>query len=491
MERWVGSMLCVVLLLVVGLVGGLKEQQQRLQHLVEDLPPHIAARTPVISSTFHAKVSVVMREGPVQGYAWWKGGGIFAVDMEKGIARTDIHLEGQQGQKPIHFHTLDRYDLQSTYTIDDLTHKWEEKCKRNKVMGKPENPFAWVDHSEYRGRSSYLGFTLENWEYFENNTGTRMKISIKKGTSIPMFFSTRHVSNASVSEWDMTFMEWHEENMPKWMVYIPQACKFTETNGAPANLGDNSGVVYFANKNWDCADVSCSQTVPAGTGQPGYACAEFVARSLCNGGYIPNIGPYDPQSSYLSYSYNGASYDLCYTTYLSNALGALGFAQEAASASSVSAGCAAFGDGGDGYFSHVVIGVGSGICDAHNNARYQVQVSWDLYQGVNAVWCPAGSSSSGTSSGSGPSSSSGSSSSYTSGTDPSEMRMDLGVTSGANLNVIYDIQNTPSKERISANIQTDSTPEMQQKNILRMEVSDVLTTETQLRVREEKAAYKF
>ena len=31
--------------------------------------------------------------------------------MEQGIARTDIHLEGQTGQGPIHFHTLDRFDM--------------------------------------------------------------------------------------------------------------------------------------------------------------------------------------------------------------------------------------------------------------------------------------------------------------------------------------------------------------------------------------------
>ena len=48
---------------------------------------------------------------------------------------------------------------------------------------------------------------------------------------------------------------------------------------------------------------------------------------------------------------------MCVTTSLSSALGQLGFVSQSAAASSVTAGCAAFGDGGDGYFSHAVIGI--------------------------------------------------------------------------------------------------------------------------------------
>jgi hypothetical protein len=85
----------------------------------------------------------------------------------------------------------------------------------------------------------------------------------------------------------------------------------------------------------NCADPSCSSTVPAGSGQPNYECAEFVSRSLASGiipllflllsslhvvsvyflaGYVPNLGPLDPQANYGSYSYNGQTYDLLWTS---------------------------------------------------------------------------------------------------------------------------------------------------------------------------------
>jgi len=431
---------------------------------------------PIIASNFHAKVSVSMVEGDVRGNApSWRGGGIFALDMDSGISRTDIRLEGLRvGQKPIHLHALDRYDRESTFIIDELARSDEttSRCTQRTVTGKPEHPFAWVSKAEYTGLSQYLGMSLENWEYFDTSAKMKMKLSVKRHSNTPVFFSTRHASNFSVSEWSMTFMEWNEARMPAWMTYIPQSCWFAGKNSAPTDLRDNAGVVYFANKNWNCADVACSSTVPAGSGQPGYACAEFSARSLCYGGYIPGVGAYDPQGSYYSYSYGGTTYDLCLTTSMSDALGALGFTKLAAQASSVTAGVAVFGDGGDGYFSHAVIGVGPQTVDAHNNARYNIAVTDDLFQGIDACWGPPGSpSSSGTSSGTATSSTSG----YTSGfmKDPADV-------APAGGNGIYDVK--ASSERISAGTES--------KDIFRIELNDMPQGD-HLRVREERAPSKF
>jgi len=311
--------------------------------------------------------------------------------------------------------------------------------------------------------------SLENWEYFDTSAKTKMKLSVKRHSNTPVFFSTRRASNFTVSEWAMTFMEWNEERMPAWMIYIPQSCWFAGKNIAPVDLRDNAGVVYFANKNWNCADVACSSTVPSNTPQPGYECAEFVARSLCNGGYIPGVGAYDPQGSYYSYNYNGATYDLCYTTGLSDALAALGFTKLAAQASSVTAGVAVFGDGGDGYFSHTVIGVGPQSIDAHNYAELQIPVTSDLFQGIDACWGPPGSPSS--------SGSSYSSSGYTSGF--MNAPADVALAGG---NAIYVVK--AGSDRVSANVATEP------KDIFRAELTDV-PQGNHIRVREERAPTKF
>jgi hypothetical protein len=100
-----------------------------------------------------------------------------------------------------------------------------------------------------------------------------------------------------------------------------------------------TAVVEFADDNWMCADVSCSQyalfpssTFPSlshfhsphistklfskldiylmqfkrkvsiGQSQPNYECAEFVSRSLAAGGFIPNLGPLDSQVFSSSFS---------------------------------------------------------------------------------------------------------------------------------------------------------------------------------------------
>jgi hypothetical protein len=357
-------------------------------------------------STFHAKVSATMGEGSVMKPIAWRGGGMLALDAAQGISRTHLYLEGLQGQESKHMHTLERFDMNSTFILEA-----GQGCTKKAASGKLTNMWDWVEKSSFSGKSSYLGFTLQNWEYTDESS-THFKLSIKEGTSEPVYFSKRQVIDGSVSELALTFMSWKVEHPPSWLIYVPQACQYTDAHVSPV-LGDVSKVVYFANWQWDCADPACSSTVPDGSAQPNYACAEFAARSLAYGGFIPTLTTgQEPQGNYYEYSYNGQSYDLCLTTGLSSCLGALGFTKLPATASSVTAGVATFGDGGDGYFSHAVIGVSPQTIDAHNNARQNRPVTWDLFNGIDAAWGPpSGSTASAAASSSGsanPSSSSGS-----------------------------------------------------------------------------------
>ncbi len=40
------------------------------------------------------------------------------------------------------------------------------------------------------------------------------------------------------------------------------------------------------------------------------------------------------------------------------------------------------------YSLYIVIGVGSNLIDAHNNARYHLEAQQNLYLGINEIWCP-------------------------------------------------------------------------------------------------------
>jgi len=150
-------------------------------------------------------------------------------------------------------------------------------------------------------------------------------------------------------------------------------------------------VLAFANKQVECANPQCTVTVNIGDGQPDYQCAEFVARSLSAGGFVPGLSPTGPQTgsqSYASYQYNGQTYALWNTYGLYDYLKARGWVQRASDQSAVSAGCACFGDAGDGNFSHVCLGVGDGILNCHNNARQDIAAGNDFYLGIDAVMCP-------------------------------------------------------------------------------------------------------
>jgi len=298
------------------------------------------------------------------------------MDIERGFTRTDINVFGQNPEV-ISIHTLDRYDMEASYTIDNEHWKCTTTSRKNQQL---ENPFTWVLNSSFAGETSYRGQDLQVWEFV--SASTYKSVAVKKGTNEPVIIVTRELSHNGTVSSEMTLIvaEWNLKSSPQWMRYIPQYC--IDEN----NVGDANGVVYFANNNWNCADPACDQTVPVGSGQPNYGCAEFVARCIAYGGYFPGLAATAPQGNYYSYAYGGNTYDLCLCSSLSDALGALGFSKLAAAYSSVDAGVATFGDGGDGYFSHAVIGVAPQVVDAHNNARLQIGVSDDLFNGVDGAW---------------------------------------------------------------------------------------------------------
>jgi len=144
----------------------------------------------------------------------------------------------------------------------------------------------------------------------------------------------------------------------------------------------------FADSQWNCADFNCASHVAAGTPQNNYMCAEFVARTLANAGYIPGLAWNSPQSAYEHYSYKGRSYYLTWTS--SKQGGLLGLEDFLVAAGWHSGGgitqCSVVFVTTSSAYAHVVVGVGANLLDAHNNARQHVGPSY--YKAVNAVYNP-------------------------------------------------------------------------------------------------------
>lgn len=69
--------------------------------------------------------------------------------------------------------------------------------------------------------------------------------------------------------------------------------------------------VQFAEAHWSWSAWNDPTPVAAGSGQPNYQCAEFVARAMAAAGLIPGLSPNAPQNDYLDYTApNGKVYDL-------------------------------------------------------------------------------------------------------------------------------------------------------------------------------------
>jgi hypothetical protein len=176
-----------------------------------------------------------------------------------------------------------------------------------------------------------------------------------------------------------------------------------ETEGVSAQAAtaasfDVDAAVAFANSQWNCWLPDCSTLVDAGDGQPDYVCADFVSRSIAAGGAMgPSVDPTTFVTDPFDYGPPGNQYDLdwvssngpiCEATSgnasnigLQNYLDAtLQWQNVGTNPSDVVAGDVVFVDGDDQCseyvpYAHVVFGVGNGLVDAHNNARYQFAVA--------------------------------------------------------------------------------------------------------------------
>jgi len=325
---------------------------------------------PKISDVFHAQVTIDIQEGRFIRH----GGGLYAYDTPKGRARTDYRFE-----EPHHlttFHELLRFDLHMIFTID------EQKCYPAKVTGELESPWAWIEEATFAGNSKYNGKTLDIWQYIDQEDNATLRVSVyESDPNTPVYFHSRVVEQNEVFEQSIIFNEFDTKEPEDWVFYIPATCNQTDTDSI---VGDVAGVVYFANSQWNCANPACTSRVPDGAAQPGYACAEFTARSLAYGGYIPGLTSSASQSAYSSYK----GHNLCSVVGLNTALGELGFKKVAPAAGNVNAAYAVLGNGGEGAWSHACIGVSNAHVDCHNIARENHLASGSFFDGINAIWAP-------------------------------------------------------------------------------------------------------
>jgi len=155
--------------------------------------------------------------------------------------------------------------------------------------------------------------------------------------------------------------------------------------------GTGGACATFAEQQWNCADPQCSQTVPEGSAQPGYQCAEFVSRTLAAAGHI-NLDPLAAQSAYGSYQWNGQTYDLLWVSSqqggplgLEDFLKVIGWQNVGADPGSVVDCSALMVNGAEGAYSHTCVGVGPDVVDAHNMARHQKSGS---FYTINTIWNP-------------------------------------------------------------------------------------------------------
>jgi len=331
---------------------------------------------PQISDVFYSEVNVHVFEANRNRVL--NGGGLVSFDIPLGQARSDFKLENPQHQIEV-IDILDRYDLNAEYVIkDDFT------CQKEKVSGTLMNPFAWVDNATYDSSSTFNGKSVDTWQLVIGNV-TKIISVLSDDVNTPVWTAERISFNGTHDNREITYLSWSTSIPGAWVFAVPTICD-NVTQSFDSLGGDINSVIYFANSQWNCANVACSSRVPAGSGQEGYECAEFVARSLAAGGYITGLSSTAAQSAFGNYK----GLNLLVTTSLSEALGRLGFVKRAATSSSVRAAAAAFGDGGDGYFSHAVIGISTSNddIDAHNNARQNIPVVNDLYKAIDAVWGP-------------------------------------------------------------------------------------------------------
>eukprot|EP01113_Clastostelium_recurvatum_P034813 TRINITY_DN476_c0_g1_i3.p1 TRINITY_DN476_c0_g1~~TRINITY_DN476_c0_g1_i3.p1 ORF type:complete len:385 (-),score=87.18 TRINITY_DN476_c0_g1_i3:127-1194(-) len=338
-----------------------------------------APNKPTIATQFESEVGVFVYEGDRSRTL--RGGGFYAFDVPKNRARRDLKLENEDHQIEVD-HILQRYDLGAEYIFED------RRCNKRRVSGAIPNPWSWLSNATYNGTVEFQGRKLDNWlastTVNATLTITRVLGVLSDSVNTPVWYSERTVRGRVHDNMEITFFKFNASEPQDWAFTVPNICD-NSTAVYDRLGGDVNAVVYFANTNWNCADVACSQRVPAGSGQENYACAEFAARSLAAGSYIPGLASHDSSAAYGNYK----GYNLRVTTSLSSCLGnVLGFKKQAANQGAINAAYPVFGDGGDGYFSHACIGVSSQHIDCHNNARYQMTGDWVFIKGIDAVWGP-------------------------------------------------------------------------------------------------------
>jgi len=331
---------------------------------------------PTISEQFRADVAVRITDKD----GIWSGGGLYAFDTVKGEARTDYKFYNEKNQPKI-IHVLERYDQHAVYLIEDFM------CTKQAVTGSIPAPWGWLATATYFGSSTYRGKDLDVWQYVDE-TVTKTLYVYSSEPNIPVFVEEATVipKQNITTHTHITFDYFDASTPEEWVFYVPLMCENATARAAGVDRlgGDANSVVYFANANWNCANVACTSRVAAGSGQPGYECAEFVSRSLAYGSYIAGLSSTASQATYGSWK----GYNLLLCTSLSSFLGSIGFKKQANAQTSVHPATAIFGDGGEGSFSHACIGVGTGTVDCHNNARNGNTASGIMYKGIDAVWSP-------------------------------------------------------------------------------------------------------
>lgn len=150
-----------------------------------------------------------------------------------------------------------------------------------------------------------------------------------------------------------------------------------------AESGNITALVRYADSTWNCDGaappcIGCNH-VPSGSWQNPYGCAPFVAHTLAAGGFI-SLSDCGSLDAYSSYSYGGKAYDLnvvshqdpiCSSLCLMDLLLDMGWKET----STVTAGTVCAVTGTDGPYTHIVVGVGAGVIDAHNAAHFHAPIS--------------------------------------------------------------------------------------------------------------------
>jgi hypothetical protein len=156
-------------------------------------------------------------------------------------------------------------------------------------------------------------------------------------------------------------------------------------HAASAAATAKNAAVAFADANWNCSTAACTHRVSAGSSQPNYQCAEFVARSLAAEGLIPGLTSHSSQSAYGNYhAKNGKTYDLLWVGWANGTFntGINGLYQYLIQngvgkdignhPSQAAPGDVPIYFEGKGHTSVLVQTGSNPLVDAHNNARYHV-----------------------------------------------------------------------------------------------------------------------